>query len=39
MIAGLDNKDVKGDILQDEQSYIAIYQDFSHSLIDYIQSQ
>lgn len=36
MIAGLDNKDVKGDILQDEQSYIAIYQDFSHNLIDYI---
>lgn len=36
VIAAMGNSQVKGEILQDEQKYVAIYQDFSLSLLDYI---
>ena len=36
-IASMANADVKQEILQDEKSYVAIYQDFSLSILDYIK--
>ena len=36
-IAAMANADVKQEILQDEKSYVAIYQDFSLSVLDYIK--
>ena len=33
------NADVKREILQDEKSYVAIYQDFCLSVLDYIKEQ
>ena len=38
-IARMENGYVRSDIIQDEQSYVAIYQDFSLALIDYINEQ
>lgn len=38
-IAAMANKDVKADILKDEQSYVAIYQDFCLDVLDYINAQ
>jgi hypothetical protein len=35
-IAGMTNAQAKEEILQDEQNYVAVFQDFSLSLIDYI---
>ena len=38
-IASMANVDVKAEILKDEQSYVAIYQDFSLDVLDYINAQ
>lgn len=38
-IASMTNAQAKEEILQDEQNYVAVYQDFSLSLIDYINAQ
>lgn len=38
-IAAMANKDVKADILKDEQSFVAIYQDFCLDVLDHIKAQ
>ena len=38
-IASMDNASVKAQVLQDETSFIAIYQDFSITLLDFIQEK
>jgi hypothetical protein len=35
----MENTQVKTEVLQDETNYVAVYQDFSLSLLDYINSQ
>ena len=38
-VAAMTNAQAKEEILQDEQNYVAVYQDFSLSLLDYIDAQ
>ena len=39
MIARMGNSEVKNDVLKDEVSWVALFQDFSINLIDYVNSQ
>lgn len=38
-ISAMDNHQVKAEILQDETNFVAVYQDFSLALLDYIEKQ
>ena len=38
-IGGMTNTDVRNDVIKDEQQYVALYQEFSLDLIDYVESK
>ena len=35
----MSNTDVRNDVIKDEESYVALYQEFSLDLIDYVEAQ